>query len=124
MDIDQIFKTPLCRQLKIQYPIFQAGMGFVAHAELAAAVSNAGGLGCLGSGSMSAKELKEQILLCRELTDRPFAVDILFAEVKSDPAERDAVRYTANVQQIIDVTLEEQILVIVSGLGNPAGIIA
>jgi enoyl-[acyl-carrier protein] reductase II len=124
MDIDQIFKTPICRRLNIQYPIFQAGMGFVAHAELAAAVSNAGGLGCLGSGSMSAKELKEQIRLCRELTDRPFAVDILFAEVKSDPAERDAVRYTANVQQIIDVTLEEQIPVIVSGLGNPAGIIA
>jgi enoyl-[acyl-carrier protein] reductase II len=124
MDVEDIFNTPLCRQLKIQYPIFQAGMGFVAHAELAAAVSNAGGLGCLGSGSMSAKELKEQIRLCRELTDRPFAVDILFAEVKSDPAERDAVRYTANVQQIIDVTLEEQIPVIVSGLGNPLGVIS
>ncbi len=123
MDVDSIFNTPLCRRLNIHYPVFQAGMGFVAHAELAAAVSNAGGLGCLGSGSMTAKELKKQIRLCRELTERPFAVDILFAEVKSDPAERDAVRYTANVQQIIDVTLEERIPVIVSGLGNPAGII-
>jgi len=123
MDVDSIFNTPLCRRLNIRYPVFQAGMGFVAHAELAAAVSNAGGLGCLGSGSMTAKELKKQIRLCRELTERPFAVDILFAEVKSDPAERDAVRYTANVQQIIDVTLEERIPVIVSGLGNPAGII-
>jgi len=123
MDVDSLFNTPLCRRLNIDYPVFQAGMGFVAHAELAAAVSNAGGLGCLGSGSMTAKELKKQIRLCRELTERPFAVDILFAEVKSDPAERDAVRYTANVQQIIDVTLEERIPVIVSGLGNPAGII-
>jgi enoyl-[acyl-carrier protein] reductase II len=103
MDAPNVFRTPLCRRLKIEYPIFQAGMGFVAHAELAAAVSNGGGLGCLGSGSMSAKELKEQIHLCRTLTDRPFAVDILFAEVKTDPAERDAVRYAANVQQIIDV---------------------
>jgi enoyl-[acyl-carrier protein] reductase II len=124
MDVESIFKTALCRRLRIEHPIFQAGMGFVAHAELAAAVSNAGGLGCLGSGSMSAKELKEQIHLCRNLTDRPFAVDILFAEIKSDPAESEAVRYTANVQQIIDVTLEEQIPVIVSGLGNPAGIIS
>src|SRR5712692_3903013 len=123
MDIESAFKTPLCRRLNMQYPVFQAWMGFVAHAELAAAVSNAGGLGCLGSGSMTANELKKQIRLCRELTERPFAVDILFAEVKSDPAERDAVRYTANVQQIIDVTLEERIPVIVSGLGNPAGII-
>jgi enoyl-[acyl-carrier protein] reductase II len=123
MDAQDVFRTPLCDRLNIEYPIFQAGMGFVAHAELAAAVSNGGGLGCLGSGSMSAKELKQQIHLCRSLTDRPFAVDILFAEVKSDPGERDAVRYTANVQQIVDVTLDEKIPVIVSGLGNPAGII-
>src|SRR5215831_19786881 len=123
MDVESIFNTPLCRRLNIQYPVFQAGMGFVAHAELAAAVSNAGGLGCLGSGSKTAKELKEQIRLCRELTDRPFAVDILFAEIKSDSAERDAVRYTANVQHIIDVTFEENVPVIVSGLGNPAGIV-
>ncbi len=124
MDIDRIFNTPLCRRLNIKYPVFQAGMGFVAHAELAAAVSNAGGLGCLGSGSMTAQELKEQIRLCRDLTDRPFAVDILFAEVKSDPNERDTVRYASNVQRLIDVTFEEQVRVIVSGLGNPAGIIS
>jgi enoyl-[acyl-carrier protein] reductase II len=124
MDVESVFNTPLCRRLNIRYPVFQAGMGFVAHAELAAAVSNAGGLGCLGSGSMTARELKEQIRLCRELTDQPFAVDILFAEVKSDPLERDAVRYTANVQQIIDVTFDELIPVVVSGLGNPAGIIS
>jgi enoyl-[acyl-carrier protein] reductase II len=98
-------------------------MGFVAHAELAAAVSNAGGLGCIGSGSMSARELKEQIKLCLDLTDRPFAVDILFAEVKADPAAAEVVSYTGNVQRLIDVTFEEQVPVIVSGLGNPAGII-
>jgi enoyl-[acyl-carrier protein] reductase II len=124
MDVDSIFRTPLCQRLNIKHPVFQAGMGFVAHAELAAAVSNAGGLGCLGSSSMSAQELKDQIHLCRDMTDRPFAVDILFAEIKSDPNERDAVRYTGNVQRLIDITFDEKVPVIVSGLGNPAGIIA
>src|SRR5690349_14363941 len=123
MDTNLLFNTPLCERLNIKYPIFQAGMGFVAHAELAAAVSNAGGLGCLGSGSMSADELREQIKLCRDMTDRPFAVDILFAEVKADPAVKEVVRYTGNVQRLIDVTFEEKVPVIVSGLGNPAGII-
>lgn len=88
MDMNSLFNTSLCERLKIKYPIFQAGMGFVAHAELAAAVSNASGLGCLGAGSMSAQDLKEQIRLCRDLTDRPFAVDILFAEVKSRSGRR------------------------------------
>jgi enoyl-[acyl-carrier protein] reductase II len=98
-------------------------MGFVAHAELAAAVSNAGGMGCIGAGTLSANELRKQIRLCRSMTDRPFAVDILFAEVKADPAEGDVVRYSSNVERVIDVAFEEKIPVIVSGLGNPAGII-
>ena len=123
MKLDSIFETATTRRLKIKYPVFQAGMGFVAHAELAAAVSNAGGLGCIGSGSMSAHELKEQIQRCRDLTDRPFAVDILFAEVKADKNNATVVRYASNVQKLIDITFEENIPVIVSGLGNPAGII-
>jgi enoyl-[acyl-carrier protein] reductase II len=72
---------------------------------------------------MSAHELKEQIRLCRDMTNRPFAVDILFAEVKADPNAGEVVRYAGNVQRLIDVTFEEKIPVIVSGLGNPAGII-
>jgi enoyl-[acyl-carrier protein] reductase II len=82
MSFELAFNTPICERLEIKYPIFQAGMGFVAHAELAAAVSNSGGLGCIGSASMSAHELKEQILRCQDLTDRPFGIDILFAEIK------------------------------------------
>ena len=123
MDINALFHTPLCERLKIKYPVFQAGMGFVAKAELTAAVSNAGGLGCIGSGAMSSHGLREQIRLCRTLTDRPFAVDILFAEVKADPNAAEVVRYAANVQQLIDITFDEKVPVIVSGLGNPAGII-
>jgi len=123
MNTDSIFATPITRRLNIKYPILQAGMGFVAHAELASAVSNAGGLGCIGSGSMSAHELSEQIHRCRDLTDRPFAVDILFAEVKADKHNATVVRYASNVQKLIDITFEERIPVIVSGLGNPAGIV-
>jgi enoyl-[acyl-carrier protein] reductase II len=123
MEIDPLFQTPICRRLGIQYPIFQAGMGYVAHAELAAAVSNAGGLGCIGSGSMGSRELREQIRRCRSLTDRPFGVDILFAEVKADRNDAAVTRYTNNVQRCVDVSFEEQVPVIVSGLGNPAGII-
>jgi enoyl-[acyl-carrier protein] reductase II len=123
MNPDSIFATPITRRLNIKYPIFQAGMGFVAHAELASAVSNAGGLGCIGSGSMSARELSEQIHRCRDLTDRPFGVDILFAEVKADKNNPTVVRYASNVQKLIDITFEEKVPVIVSGLGNPAGIV-
>lgn len=124
MKLDSIFETPITRRLGIRYPVFQAGMGFVAHAELAAAVSNAGGLGCIGSGSMSARELKQQIRVCCDLTDRPFGVDILFAEIKADKSNATVVRYASNVQKLIDVTFEAKVPVIVSGLGNPAGIIA
>lgn len=124
MNTQSAFRTPICDRLGIEYPVFQAGMGFVAHAELAAAVSNAGGLGCIGSGSMAAHELREQIHRCRDLTNRPFGVDILFAEIKADKANSTVVRYSSNVQKLIDITFEENIPVIVSGLGNPAGIIA
>lgn len=123
MTPDSALITPLCTRIGIKFPIFQAGMGFVAHAELAAAVSNAGGLGCIGSGTMGADELREQIHRCRDLTDRPFAVDILFAEIKADKSDDTVVRYTSNVQKLIDITFEEKVPVIVSGLGNPAGII-
>lgn len=123
MDINPAFATPFCQRLGIKYPVFQAGMGFVAHAELAAAVSNGGGLGCIGAGTMSARELREQIRRCRQLTDRPFGVDILFAEIKADKGSSDVVRYSSNVEKLIEVTFEEKVAVIVSGLGNPAGII-
>lgn len=124
MDFHPALAPPLCRRLGIEYPLFQAGMAFVAHAELAAAVSNAGGLGCIGSRTMSARDLREQIHRCHVLTDRPFGVDILFAEVKADKGDSDVVRYSSNVEKLIEVTFEERVPVVVSGLGNPAGIVA
>lgn len=123
MTPDSILFSQLCARIGIKYPIFQAGMGFVAHAELAAAVSNAGGLGCIGSGTMRAAELREQIRRCRDLTDKPFGVDILFAEIKADKSDDTVVRYSSNVEKLIEITFEEGVPVIVSGLGNPAGIV-
>ncbi len=115
-------RTPICARLGIRYPVFQAGMGWVARAELAGAVSAAGGLGCIGAGAtMAADELRDQIGRVRAATDRPFAVDILFATLR---ATGDAVaRYTDRVQAMVEVVLAERVPVLVSGLGSPAGVV-
>ena len=60
----------------IQYPIIQAGMIWCSGWELASAVSNAGGLGIIGAGSMYPEVLRDQILKCKAATDRPFAVNV------------------------------------------------
>lgn len=69
--------TPLCDQLGINVPIISAGMGPIAGPDLVAAVSNAGGLGVLGCTSMSADEVRATIRRTRELTDKPFGVDLI-----------------------------------------------
>jgi enoyl-[acyl-carrier protein] reductase II len=93
-------------------------MGWVARADLAAAVSAAGGLGCIGAGSTTdGDELRAEIHSVREQTDRPFAVDILFATVRSE--DDAAVRYTDMVAQMVDVVMEERVPVLISGLGSP-----
>ena len=74
--------TPLCDLLGIRYPVCQAGMAFVARSALAAAVSEAGGLGVLAAAHCTPAELRAEIRKVRDLTDRPFGVDILFATVR------------------------------------------
>ena len=112
-------RTPICERLGIEHPVFQAGMGWVARADLAAAVSEAGGLGVVGAGStMDGEQLRAEIRRVRELTDRPFGVDILFATVRAE-GERVA-RYTDTVQGMVEAVLEERVPVLVSGLGSPA----
>ncbi len=69
MNPQNILHTKLCELIGIQYPICQAGMGFVAVGRLAAAVSAAGGLGVIGAGTMTAKQLREEIHLVKEATD-------------------------------------------------------
>ncbi len=114
--------TPLCKRLGLEHPVFQAGMGWVARAELAAAVSAAGGLGVIGAGSnMTADELRSEIRAVRARTDRPFGVDILFATVRASGAEVE--QYTASVVAMVEVVLDERIPVLISGLGSPAAVV-
>jgi enoyl-[acyl-carrier protein] reductase II len=114
--------TPLCDFLGIQYPICQAGMGYVARSALAAAVSEAGGLGVLAAAHCTPAELRAEIRRVRDVTDRPFGVDILFATVAATGAEAD--RFTESVRAWADVTLEERVPVLVAGLGNPGPVTA
>ena len=115
-------KTPICERLGIEFPVFQAGMGWVARGELAAAVSEAGGLGVIGAGSnLTPDDMREQIRLVRSRTDKPFGVDILFATVRASGSE--VVQYTDAVQGMVDVVLDERVPVLISGLGSPEAVI-
>jgi enoyl-[acyl-carrier protein] reductase II len=122
MNAQEILATQFCRQLGLQYPICQAGMGFVAPGRLAAAVSAAGGLGVIGAGTMTAGQLREEIQVVRDTTDKPFGVDILFAQIKADRTEQ-VVRYTEEVNRLIEVVLQERVPVLIAGLGSPAGVV-
>ena len=122
MTFDDILqRNPVCNLLGIAVPVLQAGMYTVAYGRLAAAVSEAGGLGCIGSAYMKPEDLRREIRLVKDTTDRPFGVDILFAEVKGEDAV--SASYTTEVEEHIEVTFEENVPVIVSGLGNPARIV-
>jgi nitronate monooxygenase len=82
-------KTPICELLDIEVPIVLAGMGGASNPALAAAVSNAGGLGILGAATLGPEELREWIVETRRLTDRPFGVDTLLpASVRRDSARQ------------------------------------
>lgn len=99
-------RTPLCDLLNIKYPILLAGMGGVAYAELCAAVSNAGGFGTLGMAGRPSAELKEQIAKVRDLTDKPFGVDLLAAVPES-------------LERAVDTIIEGGATAFISGLGVP-----
>lgn len=114
--------TPLCELLAIRYPICQAGMGYVARSALAAAVSEAGGLGVLAAAHHTPAGLRAEIRRVRELTDKPFGVDILFASVRV--AGQEAERFSDAVRGWADVTLQERAPVLVAGLGNPGSVTA
>jgi enoyl-[acyl-carrier protein] reductase II len=107
-----MFRTALTETLGIEYPIIQAGMGGVACAELAAAVSNAGGLGVIGGAMLMGDALRDEIRKIKDLTDKPFGVDLLLAEGAPGLAEQ------------IESVYEEGVPVFASGLGNPAPYVA
>ena len=99
-------KTRITKLLGIEYPIIQGGMIWASQWQLVTAVSNAGGLGLLGSGSMSAEELRTQIRQCKIHTDKPFGVNV-------------PIMY-ANSAQTMEVIMEEGVSVVFTSAGNPA----
>ena len=89
---EHVLHTPLCDILGIKYPILLAGMGGASTPELAAAVSNAGGLGILGAAALSPDELSEWITRTRTLTDKPFGVDTLLPARVPSGGSKSAMR--------------------------------
>lgn len=99
-------KTRITELLQIEYPIIQGGMAWVAEHRLAAAVSNAGGLGIIGAASAPPEVVREEIRKCKELTDRPFGVNIMLLNPNAD--------------EVAGIVVEEGVRVVTTGAGNPA----
>lgn len=97
--------TVLCDLLGIEYPIIQGGMAWVSSAELAAAVSEAGGLGVIGSGTAHPDWLREQLSRARQLTGKPFGVNVMLR--------------SPYVEEIMAILQEEPVAVVTTGAGNP-----
>ena len=97
--------NPICKLLNIKYPIFQGGMAWLGTAELAAAVSNAGGLGIIGAGHMPPDLLRAEIQKVKQWTDKPFGVNIMLLSPFAD--------------DIVDLVIEEGVKVVTTGAGNP-----
>ncbi len=98
-------RTCLCDLLGIEYPIIQGGMAWVATAELAAAVSEAGGLGLIGAGNAPPQWVREEVRKIRRLTARPFGVNVYFL--------------SPYAEAVIQVLMEERVPVVTTGAGNP-----
>lgn len=98
--------NPICKLFDIKYPIIQAGMVWCSGWRLASAVSNAGGLGIIGAGSMYPEVLRSHIHKCKLATHQPFGVNI-------------PLLYP-NIQEIIDVIIEERVKIVFTSAGNPA----
>ena len=98
-------KTRITELLGIEYPIIQGGMAWVAEHTLAAAVSEAGGLGLIGAGGAPAEFVEEQIRRVREATDKPFGVNIMLMNPQADAIAQAAAR--------------EGVKVVTTGAGNP-----
>ena len=101
-----MLQNELCDLLEIEYPIIQGGMAWVATGELAAAVSQAGGLGIIGAGNAPADVVREEIKKVKEVTDKPFGVNVMLL--------------SPYVDDVVQVVVEEEVPVVTTGAGNPA----
>jgi enoyl-[acyl-carrier protein] reductase II len=99
-------RTPICDMLGIKYPIMLAGMGGVSYGELAAAVSEAGGFGTLGMAGRSLDQIRNEMKVVRDNTDKPFGVDLLAAVPES-------------LERTADIIIEGGAKAFISGLGVP-----
>lgn len=98
-------KTEITKLLGIEYPIIQGGMAWVAEYHLASAVSNAGGLGLIGAANAPADWIRDQVRKVKELTDKPFGVNIMLMSPYAD--------------EVAKVMVEEKVPVVTTGAGNP-----
>ncbi|MBD5529829.1 MAG: enoyl-[acyl-carrier-protein] reductase FabK [Lachnospiraceae bacterium] len=103
-------KTRVTDMLGIEYPIIQGGMAWVAEYNLAAAVSKAGGLGIIGAGGAPAEFVREQIRKVKEITEKPFGVNLMLMNPEADA--------------IAKVIVEEGVKVVTTGAGNPGKYLA
>lgn len=95
----------ICEILGIEYPIFQGGMAWVSDANLAQAVSNAGGLGVIAAGNAPKDWVVEQIRKAKKMTDKPFALNVMLL--------------SPFIDDIIDAVIEENVKIVITGAGNP-----
>ena len=99
-------RSKICELIGIEYPIFQGGMAWVADGKLAAAVSEAGGLGIIGAGNAPADYVREQLRLARSLTQKPIGVNIMLM--------------SPFAEEVAQVVVEEKAAVVTTGAGNPS----
>jgi len=95
----------ICELLNIKYPVIQGGMANIATHVLASVVSNAGGLGLIGAGGNDAETVRQEIIKCKKLTDKPFGVNIMLL--------------SPHAKAIAEMVIEEGIHVVTTGAGNP-----
>ena len=101
-----MIKSRICGILGIKYPIFQGGMAWVADASLAAAVSNAGGLGLISSVNAGTEAVRAEVRKCKEMTDKPFGVNIMLQ--------------APNAAEIAQMVIDEGVKILTTGAGSPA----
>ncbi|MGE5380928.1 MAG: nitronate monooxygenase [Methylocystaceae bacterium] len=99
------FNTRVCQQLGIKYPIFQGGMAWIAGGRLAAAVSEAGGCGFIGTGGADPSWLTEQLTIARQYTNKPLGVNLMLT--------------SPYVEQMVDLIIAQRVEVVSTGAGNP-----
>lgn len=101
-----MLKSAICEMLGIDYPVFQGGMAWIADGRLAAAVSNAGGLGIIGAGNAPGEHVRQQIRLARSLSEKPIGLNIMLMSPFAD--------------EVAAVAVEERVQAVTTGAGNPS----